>query len=411
VALLSRRGTDWPGMAELVGELADRGTEVTVFACDVRDRDRLATVLGELAASGHHVTTAIHAAAYLNIAPLATTTLAEFAAVVDAKVAGAVNLAELLDPAHLRELVLYSSIAGVWGSGDHGAYAAANAFLDAYAQRCRAEGIPVTSVAWGIWDEPITVDRTDADLVVRRGLPFLDRTTAFEGMYQAMAAAEPFVAIADVDWARFVPVFTSARPSPLLRGLPEAAGEPDFGTPADGDGPGRRLRERLAGLHPADREGAVLDLVQANVAAVLGGGSGDGGGEAMAARQTFRQAGFDSLLSVELRNRLNAGTGLNLPPTLVFDYATPAALAHHLAGQLSEQDSGSADSVLGRLDRIEADVRALATDDALRTHLAARVGALLSVLRPPERPAEADLDAAGTTEELLELLDNTFGEA
>ncbi|MFE3221509.1 type I polyketide synthase [Streptomyces antimycoticus] len=407
IALLSRRGDQAPGMAELSAELAEAGTAVTVLACDVRDAQALEAALGSLAADGHRVTTVLHAAAHLDIAPLATTTLEEFAEVVHAKVNGAIHLARLLDPADLRELVLFSSIAGVWGSGDHGAYAAANAFLDSFAEQQRAAGLPVTSVAWGIWDEQITKERTDADAVVRRGLPFIDRDTAFEGLYQTLADEEAFVAIAAVDWPTFVPVFTSGRDTRLLAEIPEAAGEPAAGQ--DGQsGEGGALRERLAALTPADRARTLAELVQAHAASVLGHG-GDGMVEADAA---FRQAGFDSLLSVELRNRLAAATGLTLPPTLVFDYPTPAELAGHLGELLTDVDGDSAESLLTRIDQLEADIRRSLDDETVRGRLASRIGALMTVVRPPRAPGEdSGLESADSTEKLLDLLDRQFGEA
>ncbi|MGW7048913.1 type I polyketide synthase [Streptomyces avermitilis] len=406
MALLSRRGDATPGMAELVADLERIGCTATVFACDVRDRGRLDAVLRELEAAGHPVTTAVHAAAHLDIAPLETTTLDEFADVVNAKVAGTVHLTDLLDREHLRELVLFSSIAGVWGSGDHGAYAAANAFLDSHAERCRADGLPVLSVAWGIWDEQVTKDRTDADAVVRRGLPFLDRATAFEGMYQAMSTDEAFQVIADVDWSRFVPVFTSVRPSPLLAELPETADNPQRQEPSGGSA-ATGLRERLAAMTPADRERSVLELVQAHSVAALGHGA-DG---RLAPNQEFRGAGFDSLLSVDLRNRLGRATGLSLPPTLVFDYTTPARVAGYLLGELFGEEVLSADAVLARLTQLETDIRALLDDDTARMRLRTRIGALLSSVDVDgSEDADADLESADSTEELLNLLDSRFGE-
>ncbi|MDI5968593.1 SDR family NAD(P)-dependent oxidoreductase [Streptomyces sp. SL13] len=407
VALLSRRGADSPGFTDLVAELAETGATVSVFACDVRDRAGLAAVLESLARSGHPVTTAVHAAAFLNIGSLDGSSLAEFADVVDAKVAGAVNLAELLDRRHLRELVLFSSIAGVWGSGDHGAYAAANAHLDAFAERCREDGLPVVSVAWGIWDEQTTKDRTDAELVIRRGLPFMERATGFEGLYEAMAGDEAFVAVADVDWSSFAPVFTSARRSPLIADLPEAAREPEGGQSA-GRQATERLRGRLAGMTPADRERTVVELVQAHAAAVLGFGSD----ATVAPGQDFRQTGMDSLLSVELRNRLARATGLTLPPTLVFDHATPDRLGAYLLGELVGQDTASAEALIGRLDGIEAEIRSMAADDTARLRLSSRISALLTAVRGTAGTAAGlEVESADTTEELLDLLDSEFGES
>ncbi|MEU7206278.1 type I polyketide synthase [Streptomyces sp. NPDC045470] len=408
VALLSRHGAESPGVAELVDELGELGATAHVFACDVRDRDRLAAVLGELADAGHPVTTAVHAAAHLDIAPLETTTLTGFADVMDAKVAGAVHLAELLDRRHLRELVLFSSIAGVWGSGEHGAYAAANAFLDAYAERCRADGLPVTSLAWGLWGEETSGERADhAGLAVRRGLPFMDRATAFAGMYRALGDGEASVTVADVDWAHFAPVFTSIRPGPLLDDLPEAARAAAERRP-DATDAGERLRTRLAALTPADRERTVLDLVRSTGATVLGHGT-DGG---LAPDTEFSHAGFDSMLSVDLRNRLNRATGLDLPPTLLFDHATPRRLAAHLLAALDPRDDTSADALLARLDRIETDIKALPADDTARLRMASRLGALLTAVRGTEADdAYGELETAGSTEELLDLLDSRFGES
>jgi len=411
VVLLSRRGERSPGVAELVAELGAGGTRVRVFDCDVRDRRRLRAVLAELADEGERVTTVLHAAAHLGIEPLATTTHTRFAEVVDAKVAGAVHLAELLDRRYLRKLVLFSSVAGVWGSADHAAYAAGNAFLDAYAQRLRADGLPATTIAWGIWDDEITVGRTDAERVVRRGLPFIAPETALAGLWQALGEDRPFLAIADVDWPTFAPVFTSARRSPLLAELPEAA--PPVPEPsASGD---TAWRAGLADLTAADRERAALDLVRASAGAVLGLGPG----EEPASGLPFRNAGFDSLLSVELRNRLSAATGLTLPPTVVFDHATPVELAAHLLARVAEGQPAraagpvSTESVLGALDRVEADLRALLSgaDDPDRVRLAGRLDALVAAVRPVE-----DLDGPGladtaSTEELLELLDRRFGDA
>ncbi|MCP9955753.1 ketoreductase domain-containing protein [Actinomadura madurae] len=141
IVLAGRRGEDAPGAAELAAELAGSGAEVLPVACDVTDRPALDRLRDELAASGPPVRTVVHAAAHIALAPLAGCSLDEFARVIEAKAAGARNLDEVFDDS-VDEFVLFSSIAGVWGSGDHGAYAAANAYLDALAENRRARGLP-----------------------------------------------------------------------------------------------------------------------------------------------------------------------------------------------------------------------------------------------------------------------------
>ena len=152
VVLASRRGPAAPGRRDLAARVAGAGAQVVVASCDVADRAALGGLLGGLRAAGGPVTAVVHAAASVRLAPLDRLSLGELAEVLGAKVAGAANLDELLGDEPLDGFVLFSSIAGVWGSGDHGAYAAANAYLDALAQRRRERGLAGTSVAWGTWD-------------------------------------------------------------------------------------------------------------------------------------------------------------------------------------------------------------------------------------------------------------------
>ncbi|WP_455681077.1 type I polyketide synthase [Streptomyces lydicus] len=351
VVLVSRRGAAAPGMAELRDELAAGGVRLTASACDVADRDAVAALLAGLAADGDTVRTVIHAAAFIELAALTEADPAEFADVLAAKVAGAAHLDALLDPDDLDAFVLFSSIAGVWGSGDHGAYAAANAFLDALAEQRHARGLPASSIAWGVWDvwDPERLpEGVKPEQLQARGLPFLDPDTAFSALRQVLAHNEACVTVADVDWDRFVPVFTSAGPRPLLDGVPEAQQALDTGGGSVGAGGGATgvpadaapspLRDRLSGLAPAERHAVLLDLVRAQAASVLGHASP----EAVAPTRAFRDLGFDSLTAVELRNRLKNATGLRLPATLIFDYPSPTVLAGFLRGEILGREESAA---------------------------------------------------------------------
>src|SRR6202044_1119978 len=143
------------------------------------------------------------------------------------------------------------------------------------------------------------------------------------------AGQETSLAVADVDWARFAPVFMAARPWRLLDQIPEAS----TGTgPSEGDS---ALAAELGGLGPAERERRVTDLVRSHAAAILGHGSaGD-----VAAGRAFRALGFDSLTAIELRNQLNTATGLTLPSTVVFDYPSPLLLARQVITALLGAES------------------------------------------------------------------------
>ncbi|MEU4996255.1 type I polyketide synthase, partial [Streptomyces sp. NPDC021622] len=150
VVLVSRRGRAAAGAAELETELVELGARVTFAACDMADRESVAELLESIPS----LTAVVHAAGIERsgvLADLDPADLGEFGDVLSAKVDGARNLHELLGDRQLDAFVLFSSIAGVWGSGGQGAYAAANAYLDALAGHRRAAGLPATAVAWGPW--------------------------------------------------------------------------------------------------------------------------------------------------------------------------------------------------------------------------------------------------------------------
>ncbi|WP_443742707.1 beta-ketoacyl reductase [Streptomyces sioyaensis] len=149
LVLTGRRGADVPGVAALCSELRDQGVQVTVAGCDIADRQAVADLVRQIEQDHGPVRAVVHAAGVSALGSLAEAGPADLAAALAGKVAGADHLSSALDPAQLDAVVYFSSISGTWGVADHGAYAAANALLDARAERGRADGLPVLSVAWG----------------------------------------------------------------------------------------------------------------------------------------------------------------------------------------------------------------------------------------------------------------------
>ncbi|MFG7940614.1 type I polyketide synthase, partial [Streptomyces cacaoi] len=334
--LTSRSGPEAPGADRLRGELEDLGARVTLAACDTADRDALALVLAGIP-DEHPLTGVVHAAGVGQVSALADTSLDDAAATASAKMLGAAHLDALLDDdADLDFFVLFSSVAGVWGSAGQSAYGAANAYLDALAENRWARGLPATSLAWGPWAEAgMATHDAMADRLERTGLRFLDPRSALAELRRALAQQDVALTVADVDWARYHPVFTSSRPSTLFGALDDVRA---LAHADDTEAPGRTpLAGRLTGLTRDEQEQHLVDLVRGEAAAVLGHASA----EAVEPRRAFRDAGFDSLTAVELRKRLALGTGLDLPATLVFDYPTPVGLARFLHGELLGADGPS----------------------------------------------------------------------
>ncbi|MYS79516.1 type I polyketide synthase, partial [Streptomyces sp. SID5474] len=346
LVLTSRRGGAAPGAEELAGELSALGAEVTMAACDVADRAELGELVGRLAAEGKPIRAVVHAAGVDRTGAAAHTTLDEVAEAIRAKVDGAANLDELFADHVLDAFVLFSSIAGVWGSGGQGAYSAANAYLDALAQHRRARGVTATAVAWGPWAEGgMAAQGDDEERLRRYGLAPMTPTSAIAALGRALDADETALTVVDVDWARFAPGFTATRPSPLIGDLPEVAAldSTTRDTPAAGPG-AAELRDLLDGRTAAEQHLTLLDLVREQAAAVLGHASP----AAVDADRAFRDLGFDSLTAVELRDRLGRATALRLPATTVFDYPTAGRLAEYIRAQMYGPDDAAATVVTSR---------------------------------------------------------------
>ncbi|HWO61314.1 MAG TPA: SDR family NAD(P)-dependent oxidoreductase, partial [Umezawaea sp.] len=403
LVLTSRRGEQAPGAALLRAELEEAGARVTIAACDVGRRSEVAAVLSAID-EHDRITAVVHAAGVGDAAMLADTTPAEVAAALAAKVGGALHLDELLGDRELDAFVVFSSISGVWGGGGQAAYSAGNAFLDALALNRRARGAVATAVAWGPWaGGGMVADTGDEERLRLRGLSTLDPVLALVALQRALDEDATDLVVADVDWARFITPFTLGRPSRLHADLDEVRAALDTGEagPEGSDGVHEALRATLSDLPPSGRRPVLLDLVRANVAAVLGHGSPD----QVEPGRAFRELGFDSLTAIELRNSLNSATGLRLPSTLVFDHPTPDVLARHLLTELVPDGSTTATSVFGDLDRVEVAITTASADDAVRTRIRTRLQTLLSQLNGEATDASDGLLETATVDDIFDLVD------
>ncbi|XBP96091.1 type I polyketide synthase [Micromonospora sp. CCTCC AA 2012012] len=414
LVLTSRRGSDAPGAGDLDAELTALGARVTIAACDVADRAALAGLLDGLRDAGDEIRTVVHAAGVVQATALTEMTLGECAEVLAAKTLGATHLDDLLGDRPLDAFVLFSSNAGVWGSGGQGAYAAANAHLDALAQSRRERGRTATSVAWGAWGGGgMAADPAAEEHLRRRGVLVMPPERALAALHQALDHDETVLTVADVDWDRFAPSFAAARSRPLLAELPAAqralrpAAEPDA-APGAGGGRGEQLRA----MSPVERDAALHDLVRSAVATVLGHDDP----QAVDAGRAFKDLGFDSLTSVELRNRLTSATGLTLPATLVFDHPTPLDLVALLRGRYAgEQQAASPEqAVQAALDKLEAGISALSPDHQL-DEVQARLRSLISTLGDRQsagaaEPVSRQLETA-SDDELFEFIHREFGKS
>ncbi|MEY9860424.1 acyl transferase domain-containing protein/NADPH:quinone reductase-like Zn-dependent oxidoreductase [Catenulispora sp. GAS73] len=415
--LLGRRGTAAPETAQLVERLAARGVEVVVESCDVADRAALAAVLGRIPVQ-HPLTAVVHAAGVVDDGLLAELTPERLHNVLRAKADGAWNLHELTAGLDLAAFVLYSSAAGVLGSPGQAAYAAANAFLDGLAAHRRAHGLPAVSLAWGPWEGGGMAGRladADQERLARGGL--LPLTPELGMALFDAAIAGPAAALVPIrfDLRTIRGASPELLPAPLRDlvggGSARAAAEPEAADPAQED-----LAAQLAGLDEAGRAARLLPLVRQQAAAVLGYGSSAAIGD----DQAFNDLGFDSLTALELRNRLNALTGLRLAATLLFDHPHPRAVAARIAAELAPapapgQDTSAA--ALAALSGLEQALAGLGAADDAAPELARRLRSLAERWGAAESPAAPNAAAADVAERLesadaaavLDFIDRELG--
>ncbi|MCC3771706.1 type I polyketide synthase, partial [Streptomyces sp. UNOC14_S4] len=323
--LTSRRGLRAPGATGLAEELTALGATVEIAACDVADRDALAALLATIPAE-HPLRGVVHTAGVVDDGVIGALTPERVGTVLRPKVDAATHLHELTRGLDLTAFVLYSSVAGVIGSRGQANYAAGNAFLDALAQHRRAHGLPGVSLAWGLWEEESGLMKddfttTDRQRINRSGVLPLSDAQGLALLDAALVQGEALLAPVRLDLAALRRLDDEL--PMILSGLVPARRR-------SGGEDARKLARRLAGRPEAEQAQLLTDLARRQAALVLG----HPGPEAVGPERAFTELGFDSLTALEMRNRLNAATGLRLPATVLFDYPNATALARFLRTEL-----------------------------------------------------------------------------
>ncbi|MFJ3586742.1 thioester reductase domain-containing protein, partial [Streptomyces sp. NPDC090127] len=306
----------------------------TITALDTTDRTALTTTLNTIP-TDHPLTTVIHAAGVLDDGLVSSLTPERLAAVLRPKVDAAWYLHELTRTIPtVSAFVLFSSLAGVIGGPGQSNYAAANVFLDALAEHRAAQGLPATSVAWGLWAQAtgMTGQLGEADLqrMAKAGFRPVesDQGPALLDTVMRLGRATTVATPLDIAALRAQP----GRPPAVLGALVRTPYRRKARNTNTGTG-SASAAEYVAGL-PADEQ---LPFVRERLLAEMAEVLGHPDTSRIDADQPFGSLGFDSLTSVELRNQLSEFTGSRLPATLVFDHPDPVSLAAYLHAELLAQ--------------------------------------------------------------------------
>lgn len=375
VALLGRHpDPDGPAMTAI----REAGAEAVALKADISDPEALNAALDTLLQTGPALRGAFHAAAHLEAAPLKDLNAERVQSMFRPKIMGTLALEQALNKRSADFLVLFSSTTAVLGAPGFAHYAAANAFLDTTAER-KPEELQVFSIGWGTWDTMRLASDDTQKTYTAQGLIPMQTEAALASLGDLLRDARTgHTLIAEIDWQRLTDLHETRRARPMLSGLKKVsgrilpAGAKQTVSPADT--PETDLHQQIANAPEAARLDILARFVSEQAAQVMGESSGDN----IPPDRGLFEMGMDSLMSVELRRKLEVGTGLKLPSTLTFNYPNVNALAGFLETRFAPQEvatpkapAASADTNTGQADE---------DDDMSEEDIMARLRAKLDTL-------------------------------
>ncbi|MFW6718569.1 SDR family NAD(P)-dependent oxidoreductase [Streptomyces sp. MAR4 CNY-716] len=348
----------------LLNELRERGVNVAYEAVDVADARAMRALLTARRRTGlPPVRGVFHAAGVIDYTPLSEMSGTELDRVLAAKVSGAWNLHRLLREEPVEAFVLFSSGSALLSSPMLGGYAAGNAFLDALAHHRRADRLPATVVNWGFWESVGMVARQEEQeqrTLLPQGMSSFSPDDGLALLGKILAEGLVHTAVLPADWRAWAQAYPVAAEAPLLRHLTGDAGPAERAAtkaqyeptpqPATHPAPAPENPQPPVPVSPAEPEPApvvppaaatqaapgadLLDFLKQEVATVMGLRP-----ERVNADRPLNKLGMDSLMAVELRNRIERRYQVKLPMVKLLKNGTITTVAQALADELDSANA------------------------------------------------------------------------
>jgi NADPH:quinone reductase-like Zn-dependent oxidoreductase/short-subunit dehydrogenase/acyl carrier protein len=334
IVLTSRRAPDADAQRAIEDITERYRCRIHTFAADVGDESEVAKLLERIRAELPPLAGVAHLAGVLDDALLSQQSLERFQTTLTPKAFGACHLDRLTKNDDLDFFIVSSSVSSMFGSPGQANYATANALLDGLVAERKAQGLPATGVNFGPWAQGgmASSEAARANLGAQGLIP-LEPSAALSALAEVVANGTGQATVIKANWQRAAKLLGASRPPILDLVLPSAVGE------ITGDS---ELLRQLQEIPEAQRAGFVTEFLQREVQQFLRLA------QPPAATSRFLDLGTDSLMAVELRNRLHSqfGGAFTINATAVFDYPTIGGLAEYLVSQLPEPESqsGEADS-------------------------------------------------------------------
>ncbi len=308
LVLLGRHGPQERHASRLQA-LETAGAQVHIVTADVADSARMAQVFAGFGRDFPPLRGIVHTAADLHFFALNEVPEQSLSSLLAAKMTGAWTLHQLAAGLDLDFFVLFSSTTALWGVQGMGHYASANAFLDGLAAYRQALGMPALSINWGLWEEAGEQVPALVPMPTAQALTILGQLLSAQDIGQ--------IAVASVNWPVLKASYEARRIRPLFEAFSAARPEPAPRLPT--------LRQELAAADAPARQAMLRDYIREAVAQVLGLESA----QAVDLRRGLFEMGMDSLMSVELKSRLESLAGQGLPAALTFNYPSVTELAEY----------------------------------------------------------------------------------
>ncbi|MDO6413649.1 type I polyketide synthase [Sphingomonas sp. BIUV-7] len=341
IGLLSRRGPAIEGADALLADFAQMGVAAKAYAVDVADEAKLATTLDMIRADLGPISGVVHAAVAMDDALLSALDAGRFERALAPKLRGALALDRLTRQDPIDLFLLFSSVTTPLGNPGQGNYVAANAAIEALAERRHAEGLPALAIQWGpIGDAGYLARELQVSemLTKQLGGAHLSAQEALNRIPTLLASGIPVAGVATVRWGAMksrLPLVASPLFSEMALSGTDEAGEID-------------LAALLSDLSPEEARERVTALLVEEVARIMKLAP-----ERVEAQRPLAELGMDSLMAVELRLAVEHRFGLSIPLLALSEGATLSAMAGRIIRGLgSEGDGAPTDETSKLLERL-----------------------------------------------------------
>ncbi|NEQ10767.1 MAG: SDR family NAD(P)-dependent oxidoreductase, partial [Moorea sp. SIO4E2] len=324
--VLSGRRAPSENAQKVIGNLETAGASVSVLLGDISCQEDVAKTLEAISTSLPPLKGVIHAAGVLDDGVLQQMSWQQFTKVMAPKVQGTWYLHQFTKDLPLDFFVCFSSIASLFGSPGQGNYAAANGFMDALAHYRRGLGLPGLSINWGAWGSAGMAARLDSlnqNRLESSGMIAIEPERGMQALDSLLSDSSSQVVVLPINWSKFVHQLPGGHGQkiPFLEAL--ISTEPSLTKKS-------AFREQLESVPVSERQELLTNQIRSLIAKTLGWTDT----QKIGMRQPLFDLGLDSLMAVELKNRLESSLETSLSSTLLFDYPTVEALVEYLASDV-----------------------------------------------------------------------------